>query len=74
MTLPKWREVEVGAPTKKEATRPRPEIGAPAFPSGRWPSENEAKIHGYKTVKDWFLAFRAKGQKLGDAALRMHAI
>eukprot|EP00973_Karenia_brevis_P074584 10365172-Karenia_brevis.AAC.1 len=30
--LPKWHEVEVGAPGKRKSTGPSPEVGIPAFP------------------------------------------
>eukprot|EP00973_Karenia_brevis_P003895 537263-Karenia_brevis.AAC.1 len=70
--LPKWHEAEVGAPGKRKSTRPSPEVGIPAFPGDCWPSANEAKIHGYKPVKDWFMAFRSKGQNMSEPAERKH--
>ena len=55
--LPYWHEVGIGAPatTRKgrAGSKPLPpqERRAP-FPQDRWPSEEEADLHGFRSVKD----------------------
>eukprot|EP00973_Karenia_brevis_P030037 4140788-Karenia_brevis.AAC.1 len=69
--LPLWHEAEVGAPMKKKkkSTKPSPEVAKPPFPVRRMPSVEGAKLHGYRSVKDWYLSYRGGGQKLEDRVL-----
>ena len=47
--LPKWHEVEVGAPFGKRA-KPRlsPEVHKATFPGDRVPTDEEAQLHGFQ--------------------------
>ena len=55
--LPKWHDAEVGAPVNRRGSvKPRPEVQKqPTFPAVRWPTEAEAQLSGFKTLKDWYV-------------------
>ena len=55
--LPKWHEAEVGAPIGRRGgvkTSPAP-VRQPTFPAIRWPSEEEARLGGFQSLKDWYV-------------------
>ena len=57
--LPRWHEAEVGAPVgRKIKIRPSPEVRKASFPATRWPTEEEARLHGFRTIKDWYINCR----------------
>jgi hypothetical protein len=58
--LPFWHEAEVGAPAGRKKKRTYPEVERAPFPSPRWPKQEEAQIHGYETIKDWYLDYRRR--------------
>ena len=70
--LPYWHEVGIGAPATKRKGRagskplPPQERRAP-FPQDRWPSEEEADLHGFRSVKDWYINYRKAEAKRVDA-------
>ena len=66
--LPKWHEVEVGAPIGKRA-KPRlsPEVHKATFPDNRWPTEEEAQLHGFQTTEDWYIYTRKLNAPVTDS-------
>ena len=47
--LPYWHEAEIGAAVRRKnwsCAKRTPEVGKPPFPGNRWPTVNEAKLHG----------------------------
>jgi hypothetical protein len=53
-----WYEAEVGAVVGKKKVRSSSEVGRAPFPAVRWPYQEEAQLHGYETVKNWYVAYR----------------
>ena len=60
---PYWHEAEFGGKVSRRLKKA--DLGPPVFPtedggggSVRWPSLEEAQLHGYQTVEDWYLDFR----------------
>ena len=72
--LPYWHEAELGAPVKREHKRPYSEVGRPPFPSMRWPTTEEARLHGYATIKDWYLDCRAGESQVSEEDRRRHEV
>ena len=88
--LPFWHEAEVGAPIgrrysatallskpwmKQAKTRLPAGLKRPPFPSLMWPTVDEARLHGYETVKDWYVCSRrADEEEKGElfAAANIH--
>ena len=58
--LPYWHEAEVGAAVKRLKNRPQPTLGSPEFPSDRRPGEAEARLHGFKSRKDGYIAWYSR--------------
>ena len=65
-SMPFWHEAEIG--TKSARRFKKPDSGPPTFPtedgggrSVRWPTAEEAQLHGYQTIEDWYLDFRSGG-------------
>jgi hypothetical protein len=59
--LPYWHEAEVGAMGTRRKLGPKPnrlspggerQLFRPEFPHLRWPTEEEAKTHGYKSIEE----------------------
>jgi hypothetical protein len=58
--MPYWHEAEFGTVLgKKKIRQLHPEVGKAPFPDNRWPTVEEAKLHGYKSVKDWYIDYRS---------------
>ena len=59
--VPYWHEAQLGA-ARKRFIKPAlaPESTFAEFPDGRWPTESEAKYHGYESVEDWYVASRRR--------------
>ena len=58
--LPYWHEAEVGAPAGRRKNMTHPEVERPPFPSPRWPTQEEARIHGYRSIKEWYIDYRRR--------------
>jgi hypothetical protein len=62
--LPYWHEAEVEAPAGRRKKRMYPEVERAPFPSPRWPTREEAKIHGYESIKDWYIDHKKKSSAI----------
>jgi hypothetical protein len=41
-------------------------VERPPFPAIRWPTPEEARLHGYKTIKDWYVDYRRRTSRDSD--------
>ena len=73
--LPYWHEAEVGAPAKRCKPQRLPE-SRPPFPTLRWPTLEEARFHGYSTLKEWYVDYRQgdRKQMASEAQLNQYEI
>ena len=57
--LPQWHVAELGA-TNSSGVRSqmKAEAKGASFPEIRWPSLEEARVHGYDSLEEWFVDFR----------------
>jgi hypothetical protein len=58
--LPYWHEAELGGRFKGKVA---PEVGSAPFPALRWPTSEEAALHGYRAVEDWYVDYRLGAKK-----------
>ena len=47
--------------TDKPIPHLSPGVGRAVFPLDRWPTDEEARLNGYQTVKDWYICYRNSG-------------
>ena len=71
--VPFWHEAQLGA-AKKRLIKPvtSPENAFAEFPDSRWPTEEEAKYHGYESREDWYVSSRRK-RSIADSAKDIQA-
>ena len=58
---PLWHEAEVGAKSGSVKSMMKKEGKEAPFPVVRWPTKDEANLHGYASVEDWYVDFRGRG-------------
>ena len=56
--MPFWHEAELGALASRNLRVPAEKV-LPEFQVLRWPSDEEARLHGFASVKAWCIRDRA---------------